>query len=190
MTIELAPSELVMSNMTQTPQAVLFDRDDTLIADVPYNGDPDAVAPIPGAREELARLRAAELKVGVVTNQSGVARGFITDAQMRAVNRRVEELLGPFDTWQVCPHGPADACSCRKPRPGLVLAAAMDLGVAPDRCVVIGDIGSDMGAAHAAGAHGILVPTPVTLLHEIEAAPEVAGTLGEAVRRVLARVHQ
>src|SRR5699024_6837793 len=145
-------------------------RDDTLIADVPYNGDPNEVAPIPGAREDLRRLRAAGIKLGVVTNQSGLARGFITDAQMRAVNRRVEELLGPFDTWQVCPHGPADSCSCRKPRPGLVLGAAMDLGVAPDRCIVIGDIGSDMGAAHAAGAHGILVPTPVTLLHEIEAA--------------------
>ena|SRR5690625_137637 len=172
------------------PRAVLFDRDDTLIADIPYNGNPSAVEPVPGAREELAHLRGAGMKLGVVTNQSGVARGFITADQMRAVNRRVEDLLGPFDTWQVCPHGPADECACRKPRPGLVLAAAADLGVEPRDCVVIGDIGADMEAAAAAGACGILVPTPVTLLHEIEAAPEVAGSLGEAVRRVLTMVAQ
>lgn len=190
MTLQLAASSTAAAKMAEQPLAVLFDRDDTLIADVPYNGDPDAVEPVPGARAEIQHLREAGLKVGVVTNQSGVARGYITTAQMRAVNQRVEDLLGPFDTWQVCPHEPADSCSCRKPLPGLVLAAAVELGVPPQRCVVIGDIGSDMEAAAAAGAHGILVPTSVTLLHEIEAAPEVAGTLGEAVRRVLAQVRQ
>lgn len=190
MTVELSPADSGVAHMPQAPLAVLFDRDDTLIADVPYNGDPDAVRPMPGAVAELDRLRSAGLKLGVVTNQSGIARGYITDSQMRAVNRRVEELLGPFDTWQVCPHAPVDECTCRKPLPGLILAAAIELGVAPERCVVIGDIGSDMAAAAAAGAYGVLVPTPVTLLHEIEAAPEVAGTLSEAVRRVLTRVQQ
>ncbi len=190
MTLQFAAPSTAAARMAEQPLAVLFDRDDTLIADVPYNGDPDAVEPVPGAREELQHLRAAGLKIGVVTNQSGVARGYITTAQMRAVNQRVDDLLGPFDTWQVCPHEPADFCSCRKPLPGLVRAAALELGIAPQRCVVIGDIGSDMEAAAAAGAHGILVPTPVTLLHEIEAAWHVAGTLGEAVRRVLAQVRR
>src|SRR4051794_23975281 len=108
--------------------AVLFDRDGTLVHDVPYNGDPDLVEPMPGAREALDRLRAAGLRLGVVTNQSGIARGMFTAEDMGRVHARIEELLGPFDTWQVCPHDDADGCSCRKPAPGMVLAAADALG--------------------------------------------------------------
>ena len=167
--------------------AVLFDRDGTLVVDVPYNGDPAAVRPMPGAREALDRLRAAGLKVGVVTNQSGVARGLITQRQMERVNAEVERLLGPFDTWQVCPHDDSAGCGCRKPAPGLITSAAAALGTTPDRCVVVGDIGRDMAAAGAAGALGILVPTPVTLPEEIAAAPVVAGDLAGAVHLILRR---
>jgi HAD superfamily hydrolase (TIGR01662 family) len=60
--------------------------------------------------------------VGVVSNQSGIGRGLLTRAQVDAVNARVAELLGPFDTWQLCPHAPEEDCACRKPRPGMVLA--------------------------------------------------------------------
>jgi D-glycero-D-manno-heptose 1,7-bisphosphate phosphatase len=168
------------------PAAVLFDRDGTLVVDVPYNGDPERVRPVPGARAATALLRAAGVPVGVVTNQSGIARGFLTAAQADAVNRRVDALLGPFDDWQVCPHGPEDGCPCRKPRPGMVLAAARRLGVAPERTVLIGDIGADVGAAVAAGATAVLVPTPVTRPEEIAAAPAVAPDLLTAVRRLLA----
>jgi histidinol-phosphate phosphatase family protein len=165
----------------QSPAAVLLDRDGTLVEDVPYNSDPDRVAPVPGAAEALTRLRAAGLPLAMVSNQSGVARGLMTLAQVEAVNRRVEELLGPLGPWLVCPHGPDDGCTCRKPAPGLVLAAAAALGVDPTECVVIGDIGADVEAARAAGARAILVPTQATLPDEVAAAPEVAGTLGEAV---------
>jgi HAD superfamily hydrolase (TIGR01662 family) len=167
------------------PDAVLFDRDDTLILDVPYNGDPGRVEPVPGARRALERLREAGVPVGVVSNQSGVARGLITEEQVLAVNRRVAELLGPLGAWACCPHGPDDGCGCRKPAPGLVLRAAGELGARPERCVVIGDIGSDVEAARAAGARAILVPTEKTLPEEIEAADEVAPDLGAAVDRVL-----
>jgi D-glycero-D-manno-heptose 1,7-bisphosphate phosphatase len=165
-------------------RAVLFDRDDTLIRDVPYNNDPALVEPMPGAREAVAGLRARGVPMAVVSNQSGVARGLITPAQLALVNRRVEELLGPFDAWEICVHGEDEGCVCRKPSPGLVLRAADKLGVAPADCVLIGDIGRDMEAARAAGARGILVPTPRTLPAEIAAAPEVAASLGEAVERV------
>ncbi|MBM0260261.1 HAD-IIIA family hydrolase, partial [Micromonospora sp. 4G55] len=104
--------------------AVLLDRDGTLVEDVPYNGDPEKVRPMPGARAALDRLRAAGLRLGVVTNQSGLAKGLFTAAQMRAVHARIETLLGPFDTWQVCPHDDGDDCACRKPAPGLVHRAA------------------------------------------------------------------
>jgi HAD superfamily hydrolase (TIGR01662 family) len=167
--------------------AVLFDRDGTLVHDVPYNGDPARVEPVPGARSALDRLRAAGLRLGVVTNQSGIARGLITRAAADAVNARVEELLGPFDTWQVCPHDDADGCRCRKPAPGMVVAAARALGTVPQRCVVVGDIGRDMTAAAAAGAAGILVPTPVTLPAEVAAAPAVAAGLPAAVGEILRR---
>jgi histidinol-phosphate phosphatase family protein len=121
----------------------------------------------------------------VVSNQSGVARGLITPTQLRAVNARVDEIFGPFDTWQVCPHGVDDGCDCRKPRPGLVLAAAAALGVDAADVVVVGDIGSDMGAAAAAGARGVLVPTPVTRPDEVRCAPQTAATLAEAVAAIL-----
>jgi HAD superfamily hydrolase (TIGR01662 family) len=167
------------------PAAVLFDRDGTLVEDVPYNGDPWRVTPMPRARDALDRLRAAGILVGVVSNQSGVARGLIKEEQVQAVNRRIEELLGPVDSWAVCPHGPTDACDCRKPAPGLVLRVAAELGVTPEQCVVVGDIGIDIQAAEAAGARGILVPTAKTRPEEVAGARVVATDLLQAVQKAL-----
>jgi len=167
------------------PRAVLLDRDGTLVHDVPYNGDPGAVRPVEGAREALDRLRAEGLHLGVVTNQSGLARGLLTRRQVDAVNAEVDARLGPFTTWQVCPHGPDDGCACRKPRPGMVRAAARRLGVRPEECVVIGDIGADVEAARAAGARSVLVPAPQTRAEEVASAPVVAPDLGRAVDLVM-----
>jgi len=167
------------------PDAVLFDRDGTLVVDVPYNGDPGRVRPVPGAAAAIARLRRAGVPTAVVSNQSGIARGLVTEEQVRAVNARVEELLGPLGPWAWCPHGPAEGCDCRKPAPGLILRAAARLGVEPARCVVIGDIGADVQAARAAGARAILVPTSLTRADEVAAADEVAPDLCAAVDRVL-----
>ncbi len=169
----------------RTPAAVLFDRDGTLVADVAYNGDPERVELMPGAREAVQRLRAAGVATAVVSNQSGVGRGTITMDDVEAVNRRVEDLIGPLGPWIVCPHAPADGCGCRKPAPGMVLRAAEVLGVPPGRCALIGDIGSDMDAARAAGVRGVLVPTPVTRADEVGAAPEVAADLAAAVDLLL-----
>ncbi|MGY1779832.1 HAD-IIIA family hydrolase [Geodermatophilus sp. SYSU D01036] len=168
------------------PDLVLFDRDGTLVHDFPYNGDPDWVRPVDGARAALDALRARGVRVGVVSNQSGVARGIITRDQVDACMARLAELLGPFDTLQVCPHGPEDGCDCRKPAPGMVKAACAEVDVDPARTVVIGDIGADVEAAAAAGASGVLVPTPVTRGQEVAAAPRVAATLTAAVDDVLA----
>jgi histidinol-phosphate phosphatase family protein len=170
------------------PRAVLFDRDGTLIVNVPYLDDPDGVQPVPGAREVLDRLRARGVAVGVVSNQSGVARGLISAEALEQVNARVDALLGPFDTWQVCRHGEQDGCGCRKPRPGMVLAAAAELGLPASACVMIGDIGADVEAGLRAGASAVLVPTPETLPEEVDHARRsaaVAPTLDAAVRRHL-----
>jgi HAD superfamily hydrolase (TIGR01662 family) len=163
------------------PELVLFDRDGTLVHDVPYNGDPSLVVPVAGARESLDRLRDLGVRVGVVSNQSGVGSGRITTDQVEAVNRRVEELLGPFDVWQWCPHARDAGCACRKPAPGMVKEACAETGASPDRTVVVGDIGSDVEAALAAGATGVLVPTPATRAEEVAASEHVAATLAEAV---------
>ncbi|MGN7189506.1 MULTISPECIES: HAD-IIIA family hydrolase [unclassified Curtobacterium] len=169
-------------------RGLLFDRDDTLVIDVPYNADPRLVVPVPGAHRAVERARAAGLRVGVVTNQSAIAKGLATREQVDATNARVDELVGPFDVWCVCPHDAGDDCRCRKPRPGMVLDAAERLGIDPSELVVVGDIGADVGAAVAAGAQGILVPTPRTRAEEVDAADTVVDSLDDAVTAVLARV--
>ncbi|MGK5677417.1 D-glycero-alpha-D-manno-heptose-1,7-bisphosphate 7-phosphatase, partial [Micromonospora sp. URMC 106] len=139
--------------------AVLLDRDGTLVEDVPYNGDPEKVRVVPGARVALDRLRAAGLRLAVVTNQSGLARGLFCEAQMRAVHARVEQLLGPFDAWLVCPHDDGAGCGCRKPAPGLVYAAARVGTVLVVRSDSAGDVlvtGAGVRAV-AAGARRVVM---------------------------------
>ncbi len=167
------------------PDLVLFDRDGTLVRDVPYNGDPARVRPVPGAAGALAVLRERGVRTGLVTNQSGVAAGRLTGAQVEAVNARVAELLGPFDVVEVCPHGPEDGCACRKPSPGMVKDACAALDVDPALCVVVGDIGADVEAAAAAGARGILVPDVATARVEVARAEHVEPTLPDAVAAIL-----
>ncbi|MFF0833337.1 MULTISPECIES: D-glycero-alpha-D-manno-heptose-1,7-bisphosphate 7-phosphatase [unclassified Streptomyces] len=166
--------------------AVLFDRDGTLVADVPYNGDPDRVRPLPGAADAVALARGAGLATAVISNQSGIGRGLLTAEQVRAVNERADELLGGLGAWIFCPHAPEAGCACRKPRPGLVLAAAARLGVRPDRCLVIGDIAADLLAARAAGARGVLVPNAATAPAEVrrfaaQSAPDVLTAVRTAL---------
>lgn len=165
----------------EAPRAVLFDRDGTLVRDVPYNGNPDLVDPFPQAAGILRQLRGRGIRTGVISNQSGVARGLLTSAQVAAVNDRIQDLLGRFDVWEICPHGPEDGCGCRKPRPGMIHSACIRLGLLPAQVAVIGDIGSDMAAAEAAGARAVLVPTAETRPEETAAAPLVARDLAGAV---------
>lgn len=173
----LAPSVAV--------DAVLLDRDGTLVVDVPYNGDPAQVTTVPGAREALDRLRQAGIRLAIVTNQSGIGRGLLSRAQADSVNERVEELLGPFDAVMICPHAPDEGCTCRKPAPGMLHKAMAELGTEPARCALIGDIGADIEAALAAGIRPVLVPTDVTRADEVAAAPLVAPDIASAVDLIL-----
>jgi histidinol-phosphate phosphatase family protein len=168
------------------PEALLCDRDGTLIADVPYNGDPSKVEPLPGVAAALDRARLAGLRLAVVTNQSAVGRGLISHDQLQAVNARLCELLGPFDVIVCCPHDEGDGCSCRKPRPGLVRLAAELLELNPAACVMIGDTGADVAAADGAGAIGVLVPNDRTMPLEVRGVAHLHVDFSSAVDQVLA----
>ncbi len=165
-------------------RAVLFDRDGTLIADAAHADD--AVDAMPHAASAVRRLREHGMRIGVVTNQPVLSQGAVTRAQLDTLHSRIEALVGAIDGWFVCPHEPRAQCGCRKPAPGLIHAAAREFGVSPRECIVIGDIGSDVEAALCAGAHAVLVPTPVTRAQEIESAPVVCADLASAVDYVLA----
>jgi D-glycero-D-manno-heptose 1,7-bisphosphate phosphatase len=161
----------------QLRPAIFFDRDGTLIAEAPAGlASPAAHAPehvilLPGAIEAIALARAAGCLVVVVTNQPGPAKGQYTRADVAATNRALGEACAragaPLDAIYVCEHhetgGPGGdvtlivACDCRKPRPGLILAAARDLAIDLARSTVIGDSERDMAAGSSAGTHCVRV---------------------------------
>jgi histidinol-phosphate phosphatase family protein len=182
------PHQRIDDRMAQRlpAKAVLFDRDGTLIVDVPLNTDPARVSAMPGASDALLRLRAAGIRTAVVSNQNAVAAGFLSVEDVEAINARMTDLLGSLGPIFTCMHARSDRCRCRKPAPGLLEDAARALDIPLHDCVMIGDIGSDIEAAKAAGARAVLIPTPLTRLEEVEAAPFVARTLHEAIDAVLA----
>lgn len=143
--------------------AIFLDRDGTIIVERNYPSDPDQVALLPGAVDGLKAMAAFGYPFVVVSNQSGIGRGYFSIEQADAVERRVRELLEAegveIAQWLRCPHGPDEDCRCRKPLPGMVEDAARDLDLDPARSFVIGDKLSDVELAHAVGAVGLLVVT-------------------------------
>jgi len=143
--------------------AALIDRDGTIIVERRYLADPAGVELLPGAAEGLRRLRALGLALVVVTNQSGIARGYFDEATLDAIHARLAALLAAedlvLDGIYHCPHGPDDECACRKPGVELAHRAARDLGLDLSRAVVIGDKRADVELGRALGVPGILVRT-------------------------------
>jgi histidinol-phosphate phosphatase family protein len=140
-------------------KAVFIDKDGTLICDVPYNVDPTKITLQSGAGSTLRRLKEAGYKLIVISNQSGIARGYFPLEALAAVNQRIQELLEPYDVtiddFYYCPHGPDDGCACRKPQPGLLLRAAEDYLVDMQQSWMIGDILHDVEAGNRAGCQTI-----------------------------------
>lgn len=161
--------------MGEIRRFVLLDRDGTINVERHYLSNPDEMALYPGVGRALARLRALGLGLAVVTNQSGIARGYFDNDMLARIHDRMTELLGAetvvLDGIYVCPHGPDEDCACRKPRPGLALAAARDLGFDPAKAFVVGDKLADIALAGAIGAPGILVRTGHGREEEAKAAP-------------------
>lgn len=144
--------------------AVFLDRDGVIIENKSdYVKSWEEVHFLPGALKALRKLGLSEHVVVLVTNQSAIGRGIISLDQAMAINRRViaeiEAHGGRVDACYVCPHHPHEKCDCRKPAPGMLFRAAEQLGLDLTRSYLIGDAVTDIGAAQAAGMHGILVLT-------------------------------
>jgi len=142
---------------------VVLDRDGTVIEERPYLHDPKQVRLLPNAAAGLRTLRAAGLKLALVTNQSGVGRGFFGLDAVARVNERVMALLAregvTIDEVFVCPHAPEEGCACRKPGTRMLDLAAQRLGASPVRSFVVGDKDSDVEMGRRAGATSFLVRT-------------------------------
>jgi D-glycero-D-manno-heptose 1,7-bisphosphate phosphatase len=143
--------------------AVFLDRDGTVIAERHYLADPEGVELLPGVARGLGRLAEAGYALVVVTNQSGIARGYFAESDYRAVRDRLDRELAAhgiaLDATYHCPHYPdADGpCPCRKPAPGLFLRAAADLGLDLRRSVLVGDSARDVAPAAELGARAVMV---------------------------------
>jgi D,D-heptose 1,7-bisphosphate phosphatase len=146
-------------------KAVFFDKDGTLVKDVPYNVDPDLIELTTGAAAAVQKLKEANWKVFVVSNQSGVARGFFAEEDLTAVWRKLNELCGiKFDGFYFCPHFEngnvrqySFACNCRKPKAGLILQAAREYDLDLESSWMIGNSVKDITAGQTAGCRTILL---------------------------------
>lgn len=140
-------------------RALFLDRDGTLITDVGYPRDPALVDALPGAIEALRELQKA-FKLVIISNQSGIARGLITEAEATAVHDRVLSVFATggvtFAGAYYCPHAVDAGCRCRKPAPGLLLDAAAELGLDLASSVMVGDKPSDIAAGNAAGCDRVI----------------------------------
>jgi len=146
--------------------AVFFDRDGTLNEEVGHLVRLDMLRVLDGAPAAVKLARDSGFRTAIVTNQSGIARGLVSEELVDEANRRVAAACGGVDAVYYCPHHP-DAgdgplkrvCECRKPAPGMILRGRDELGVELDRSVTIGDSLADLGAAARAGCGAILVRT-------------------------------
>ncbi len=172
---------------TMTRRYVLLDRDGTINVDVHYLSHPDQLILLPGAAEGLRRLQVSGFGLIVLTNQSGVGRGYFDEARVMAIHAHLTAMLAAegvtFDGFYVCPHGPEAGCICRKPRPGLVEKAAVEHGFDPRQTYMVGDKHADIALGRAVGAVTILVRTGYSATSEREGVivPDfVADSLAEA----------
>jgi D-glycero-D-manno-heptose 1,7-bisphosphate phosphatase len=153
------------------PNSCIFiDRDGTINEDIGYVSTPEQLSVYPWTAQAIRLINEAGVRVVVVTNQSGIARGFYTEDVLRAIHQRlIEELArqgARLDAVYYCPHHPRIGnpsyrreCDCRKPKPGMLQRAAREHGINLSRSWVIGDKSSDVNLAAAAGAHSALVLT-------------------------------
>ena len=186
--------------MTRGDRALFIDRDGTLVHARHYPSRPEDLILYVGIGPKLRRLQAAGFKLIVITNQSGIARGYFTERDLRRMHAHLSAELAAdgvrIDGYYFCPHHPdgvvphlAIRCECRKPRPGMVLRAARELSVDPRRSWFLGDILDDVEAGNRAGCRTILVDvgTESTPCAELRRPDFVARDTTHALELVTAR---
>jgi len=172
--------------------AVFLDRDGVINEEVEYLTDTKDVQLISGAAEAIKRLNDAGFKVMAITNQSAVARGMISEEDLKKINEKIASLVadsgGEIDKFYYCPHHPdfTGSCECRKPKPGMLLKAAEEFGIKLKSSYLIGDTKSDIGAGKAAGCTTILVLTGYGKEDQEEAGADyVEEDLSAAVKLII-----
>lgn len=159
-----------MSAHAELRPAVFLDRDGTLTVESDWVRSGRDLALVPGAAEAVALFSRAGFTVVLVTNQSAVARGIVTEPELAAIHAHFAALLAErgarIDAFYHCPHHPTEGvgayrteCACRKPRPGMLLAAARELGLDLSRSWIVGDALRDLEAGWSAGTRAVLVAT-------------------------------
>jgi D-glycero-D-manno-heptose 1,7-bisphosphate phosphatase len=179
-------------SQTTSNRAIFLDRDGTIMEDSNYVGDVKRVLVIPSAPAALKQLQDAGYKLFIITNQSGVGRGYFTREAVDQIHAHLDEHFGKsgvrFDRYYVCPHHPEDNCDCRKPKPKFLLDAAREYGLNLSRSFMIGDRASDIQAGINAGVPTILVLTGVgreTLAKQGVKPDHVAEDIGAAAAWIL-----
>jgi len=146
--------------------AVFLDRDGTICRDVHYMSRPEQFELLQGVAEGIRIFNDLGLKVIVITNQSAIARGYLTEKDLTRIhNKMIEEISAKdarVNAIYYCPHHPDDGCDCRKPKIGLLKRAEKDLNLNLKRCFLIGDRELDVKTAWNAGCTSIIVPSPET----------------------------
>ena len=152
-----------MIQISEKKRFILLDRDGTLIEEKHYLSKPEQVELVPGAGKALRSLIDAGFGLVLLTNQSGIARGYFGWDALNAVHDTLKRMLQidgvTLDGIYICPHLPEEGCACRKPRPGLALSAGKDLGFIPSESVVVGDKACDVELGKKISASTILVGT-------------------------------
>lgn len=179
-----------MSSERTLKPALFVDRDGTLMVEVDHCHDPKDVRAYPGAKEELARARSLGWRVIIITNQSGIGRGYFTEEQFESVQKELlRQLEGNVDASYMAPDLPSTGSVRRKPAPGMILEAAADHGIDLECSFMIGDRNFDIECGKNAGVRTILVETGYGKEHLGCGADFIAPTVKEAIQIALEGNH-
>ncbi len=185
--------------MPEPLEGIIFDRDGVLIFDMHHLSSPDQIRWVPGALDLIRLLNQNSVKVMVATNQSGVARGYFSENNVKEIHEVIQKILKGKGLWidaiEYCPHHPTEGCSpytisceCRKPNPGMLIKLLKRCNLNPHRTLMVGDRETDMQAAVNAGIEGFLFKG-ANLLRELENSAHlkslsvVANTLANGVAK-------
>jgi D-glycero-D-manno-heptose 1,7-bisphosphate phosphatase len=174
--------------ITSKKIAVFLDRDGTIIPDLGYLKNPDHVRLLPGVGHALSRLRELGMLLILVSNQSGVGRGFMSLGEAKAVHRQVVWRLAQFGVWldaaYYCFHAPGDGCFCRKPATGMLLLAGESWNLDLARSFIIGDKISDIEAGNRIGCRTVLLKIQAASYPVVSSTDAVAASWSEVLQYI------